>query len=515
MMRAVVIGGGITGLAAAHRLTELARERGIALELQLLEAGDRVGGAIATERREGFLLEAGPDSFITDKPWALALCRRIGLAERLIGTNDAHRRSYVVRGGKLHPVPEGFQLLAPSRFGPLATSRIFSWPGKLRMAMDLVLPARKDSADESIGAFVERRLGREALERMAQPMVGGIYGADPYALSLQATLPRFREMERRHGSLIRAMWAARRRSGVQVFRSSGVQADRAGTRTPEHPNTRTPEQGVSGARYGLFVSLDGGMQVLVDALTQRLPPGTLTLGARVTHLERHAPDTSDPQATIPSPPNAQRLTPNAYAPWRVTLADGASITADAVCVALPAYRAAALVERVDADLAARLLAIPYASAATVNLAYRRADVPHALDGFGFVVPAREERAILGCTFSSVKFPGRAPDGHALLRAFLGGPGVAQASDAEMEAAVRDDLRLLLGIRAAPMWVSAALHPNAMAHYTVGHLDRVAEIEDRVTRLPGLALAGNAYRGIGIPDCVHSGEQAAEALLTAC
>lgn len=492
-MRVIVIGGGITGLAAAHRLTELAQERGVTVELRLLEASDRLGGVIATGRRDDFILESGPDSFITDKPWALQLCRRIGLEERLIPTNTRNRRSYVVRGRRLHPVPEGFQLLAPTRFWPLATSGIFSWPGKARMALDLVLPPRCDEGDESVGAFVQRRLGREALERMAQPMVGGIYGANPHALSLEATLPRFRDMERKHGSVIRAMLAARKgRSGVQALGRSGVQA---GNPT----NRSSTASGVSGARYGLFVSLDEGMQVLVDALAARLAPGTVTFGARVERLERD---------NVSNDRTPER--PNAFSSWRITLASGETLEADAVCIALPAHQAAALIDGVDAELATQLRAIPYASAATVNLAYRRADVPHPLDGFGFVVPAREGLTILGCTFSGIKFPGRSPAGHALLRAFLGNAHAALADD-EIETAVREDLYRLLGIRATPYWVTISRHSDSMAQYAVGHLDRVGEIEARVAQSPGLALAGNAYRGIGIPDCIRSGESAAEAL----
>jgi oxygen-dependent protoporphyrinogen oxidase len=256
----------------------------------------------------------------------------------------------------------------------------------------------------------------------------------------------------------------------------------------------------------LFVSFDEGMQVLVDALVARLPSGTVTFGARVTRLERlDSPTPERPNARTPERPNA-------LPGWRVHLYSGDTLEADSVCIALPAYRAAGLVEAVDPVLAARLLAIPYASSATVNLAYRRADVPHPLDGFGFVVPAREGRAILGCTFSGVKFPGRAPQGHALLRAFLGEPYATELADDTVEAAVREDLRLLLGIRSAPLWTTVSRHPNAMAQYPVGHLDHVAEIEARVAQIPGLTLAGNAYRGIGIPDCIRGGEAAAEGII---
>jgi oxygen-dependent protoporphyrinogen oxidase len=488
--RVAIVGGGISGLAAAHRLQELAQEQRRPLAVHLLEAGDRLGGVVATERRDGFLLEAGPDSFITDKPWALDLCRRLGLTDRLIGTNATYRRSYVTRAGRLYPVPEGFQLLAPSRLGPFLASGLFSWPGKLRMALEPFVPARPSGEDESLAEFVERRLGREALTRIAQPMVAGIYGADPRRLSLQATLPRFLKMEQEHGSLLRAMWAQARSASSSRLSALGSRPGRTNAGgEPERSHA-----GVSGARYGLFVAFDAGMQTLVDAVVARLPAGCVSLGTRVTGLRRE-------QA------NWQLITIPAASPVGAPLVGALSATYDAVCLALPAHRTAELLADVDAGLAEQLRAIPYGSAATVNLAYRREDVPHPLDGFGFVVPSAEGRSLLGCTFSSVKFAGRAPEGHALLRAFLGGS--PSPEDAAVTAAVREDLRVLLGITAAPHLVTIHRWAASMAHYTVGHLARVAAIEERTCRWPGLVLAGNGYRGIGIPDCVHSGEQAAE------
>src|SRR6267142_3801556 len=246
-MKLVVIGGGITGLAAAHRALELARERALAVDLTVIEARDRLGGTIATERAEGFLIEAGPDSFLSEKPWALGLCQRLGLEGRLVRTDDRFRKVFVWRGGRLHPLPDGFQLLAPTKLGPFVRSSLFSWPGKLRMALDLVLP-RSVSDDESLGAFVRRRLGREALERVAQPLVAGIYTADPDDLSLTATMPRFSELERREPSVILALWRA---------------------------NRRAPQTGTSGARWSLFVTLQEGMEELVTTIASRLPAGSV------------------------------------------------------------------------------------------------------------------------------------------------------------------------------------------------------------------------------------------------
>ena len=463
-MKLVVIGGGITGLAAAHRAVELCRERSIPLELTLLEARERLGGTIATERVDGFLVEAGPDSFLSEKPWALDLCRRIGLEPSLVRTDDRYRKTLVWHRGRLHALPEGFQLLAPTRFAPFVTSSLFSWLGKARMALDLVLP-RGGGDDESLASFVRRRLGAEALERVAQPLVAGIYTADPEDLSLAATMPRFLELERRERSLIRALWRATRRA---------------------------PQAGTSGARWSLFVTLRDGMAELVTTLASRLPAGATRLGQRVSGLERQD------------------------AGWRVLTDDGHRLEAERVIVAAEAHAAGRILRYVDPGLATMLGEIDYSSSATVSLGYRRADIPHPLDAFGFVVPRTEGRATLACTFSSVKYPGRAPEGHVLLRCFFGGAlagGVLREDDAALLARAREELRAALGVAASPGLVRVSRHPASMPQYRVGHLGRLEAIERCVAALPGLQLAGSGYRGVGISDCVRSGEVAAERLLT--
>ncbi|HMH51381.1 MAG TPA: protoporphyrinogen oxidase [Candidatus Acidoferrum sp.] len=465
-MKVAVIGGGVAGLAAAHRAVELARERRIDLELTLLEARDRVGGTIETERVDGFLVESGPDSFLSEKPWALALCRRLGIEDRLVRTDDRYRRTFVWHRRRLHPLPDGFQLLAPTRITPFLTSSLFSWQGKLRMALDLVLPRGVSGGDETLGAFVRRRLGREALERVAQPLVAGIYTADPDELSLGATMPRFLELERRERSVILALWRASRRA---------------------------PMAGTSGARWSLFVTFAGGMSELTDTLASRLPAGAVRLKQRVSTIEREG------------------------GRWRIVLADGESLDADRVVIAAESHAAARLVRYVDPQLAALLGEIEYSSAATVSLGYRRADVPHPLDGFGFVVPHTEGRALLAGTFSSVKYPGRAPEGFVLMRAFVGGALGGDAlrdDDEEIEARARGELADALGVVAEPVLTRVHRHPASMPQYRLGHLDRVEAIEHTLAGLPGLALAGGAYRGVGIADCVRSGEHAAEALLGA-
>jgi len=460
----VVVGGGISGLTAAYDLQRLRRERGIAAEVVVLEASERTGGTIETARADGFTMERGPDSIVTDKPQGLDLCRALGLEERLVPTDASHRGSFIARGNRLLPVPEGFHLLAPSRLWPFAASDILSWSGKLRVAADMIIPAKRSDEEESLAAFVRRRLGREALDRIAQPMVGGIYTADPERLSLAATMPRFIDMERRHGSLIRAMLAARR--------------------------TSESSAGATGPRYELFVSLQDGLEELPRALVASLPPGTVRTGVRVAGITR------------------------SQGGWRLRTNSG-PIEAQALCLAVPAYRAAELLRDVDRTLADELAAIPYASSATVNLTYRRQDVPHPLDGFGFVVPAVERRATIACSFSSVKYAHRAPSGMVLLRAFVGGalaPQNLELDDEQMVGAVTSDLGELLGVRVPPLQSLVSRYERSMPQYHVGHLARVARIEDRVAQVPGLGLAGNAYRGTGIPDCIRSGMQAAAVLI---
>ena len=460
MPRIVVIGGGISGLAVVHRLIELNPSH----QITLLEASPRLGGTIQTDQRDGFLLERGPDSFISEKPEALALAKRLGLESQLIQTNEAQRRSFIVRNGRLRAVPEGFQLLAPSRIWPFILSDIFSLTGKARMAADLLLPRRTTNGvdDESLASFVRRRLGREALERMAQPMVGGIYTANPETLSLRATLPRFLDMERTHRSLILAM-----------LRKGRVQSS-----------------GTSGARYSLFLSFDRGMEVLVQALAETIAPRCeIRLKTKVVAVEWGKG-------------------------WKIKTDKEETFEADGICLALPAYVAATLLSNINPDLSNQLSQIKYASTATINFAYRRAAISHPLDGFGFVVPFVERRSLIACTFSSVKFSGRAPDDHVLLRAFAGGalqPEIFALDEPDMLRRVESDLRELLGISEPPLFAEVSKWANSMPQYEVGHLDRVRQIDDEVSQIPLLALAGNAYRGAGIPDCIQSGERAAEFL----
>ena len=466
--RIAVIGGGFAGLAAAHRIGELTRERGTAATCVLYEAGPRLGGVVETRRIGDYLVELGADSFITNKPWALDLCRRLGVADRLIPTESRYRRSLVLRRGRPVPVPDGFMLLAPARIWPVLASPIFSPLGKLRMGVEPLIPRRRDNGDESLASFVRRRLGRQALDRLIQPLVGGIYTSDPEKLSLAATLPRFLEMEQQVGSVVLASL-------------------RQGRAQPREQSES------SGARYGLFAAPVGGMSELLDSLIACVRGSAdVRTGCRVNAIER-----------------------TAEAKWRVAADDGTTEEFDGLILATPAFRSADLLDPIDPPLAASLRQIEYASSAVVITAHKLTDVRHPLDAFGLVVPAIERRRVLAVSCASRKFPGRAPEGHVLLRTFVGGamqPEMLALSDEELVRIVRDELAGIFGVTGAPEFSVVARYQRGMPQYHVGHLERVAAIGAAAARHPGLALAGNAYHGVGVPDVIHSGEQAAGRLL---
>lgn len=457
-----ILGGGIAGLAAAHRLSELAPT----IKTTLFEAGSRLGGVLKTVRRDNFLLECGADNFITNMPEATNLCRRIGFEDRLVTTNERLRQAFVVSKGKLRSIPAGFIVMAPSKLWPIITTPILSPLGKLRLAWEYFVRT-KFEADESFASFATRRFGREAYERLIQPLVGSIYATNPDRLSLQATLPRFIDMEREHGSLIRA-----------AFRQRATR--------PQHSG--------SGAPYSLFVAPRDGMSAWVAAIADRLPPGTVQLNSPIN-----------------------RLSKNSEGGWSLSLKgrDRESIEVDGVIVATPARVAAETLSEIDPELSELLASISYSSTAIVSLGFRREQIGHALNGFGFVVPATERRKIISASFSSVKYPGRAPDGQVLIRVFVGGPtlsDLSQLSDEELLSIAVSELGLLLKIHGQPIMDHLVRHHPAMPRYELGHCDKVQAIEQRTAQLPRLEVAGNAYHGVGIPNCIQSGEQAAERVL---
>jgi oxygen-dependent protoporphyrinogen oxidase len=459
VQRVVVVGGGISGLAAAFRLRELSSARGTPLEVILLEAGARVGGALHTIARDGFVMEAGADSFISDKTDALDLAGQLGLEAELVGTLEAHRRAFVVHDGKLVEIPRGFALLAPSLLTPILATPLFTIPGKLRILLETMVKARRESGDESLAAFIRRRLGSEALARLVQPLAGGIYLADPETLSMRTCFARFVAMEREYGSLTRALRVLRK--------------NRAG--------------GAGGVRWNLFLSFRDGMATMVHALERSLGE-VIRRGADVAEVSRRGPE------------------------WTVATRDGSTIEAAAVICAAPAYVAARLVKDSLPPLSRALAKIEYASSATVNLAYDAGALSGLPDGFGVLMPAIERRRIAALSFSSLKFLNRAPDGKFLMRAFVGGalnPELMRLEAAAMVDVVREELRDLLGIRTAPLFTHVWRWLDSMPQYKLGHLERVAAIEAQTAALAGLALAGAAYRGVGIPDCVRSGKLAAE------
>jgi oxygen-dependent protoporphyrinogen oxidase len=459
--RVAVIGGGISGLAAAHRLVEIDPT----VDLKLFESSNELGGVLKTNGRDDYLIEQSADMFITRDPWALELCKRIGFDDQLIPTNKQHRKAFVVRRGRLVEIPSGFTLMSPSRIWPVLTTPLLSWSGKLRLAREYLKAAKKDDADESLKSFVTRRFGRQAYERLIQPLIGGIYTADPEKLSMRATMRQFVEMEREHGSLIRGM---KRRQKTQLADSSAT-----------------------GARYDLFVTPRDGMSSFVQGVAAKLPPESIQLNSQVTSLAQTGEGS-----------------------WQLEV-NGEPSSFDGVIVATRATHAAELLRPVKSILAEDIATIPYAGASVVVLGYRKDQFPRPPEGSGFVVPLIEQRQILAVSFSSNKFPGRAPDNRLLIRVFVGGacqPELAKLEDDQLFEMVQRELAELLGAQGQPEFKDVVRWLGAMPQYHVGHLDLVERIEQQTRELPHLELAGNAYRGVGIPFCVCSGEQAAERLL---
>jgi oxygen-dependent protoporphyrinogen oxidase len=446
MPEVIIVGGGIAGLATAY---ELHRRQ---VPFLLLEATSRAGGVILSEQIGEFTVDGGPDSLLVQKPEAIQLCKELGLGDRLVPTK-LPRFAFVQRGGLLHPLPAASVLGVPTRIGPFLATRLFSWPGKLRMGAEVFVPARRDEQDESIGAFMTRRFGAEAATYLAEPLLAGIHAGDVDRLSVRALFPRFTEAERTHGSLLRA------------FRA---------TRQAPPPD-------------GVFRSLPGGLSELVAALTRTLPADRIRLNAAIGSV---------------------RAGDGGYC---VDLGSGEPLRARAVVLATPAYVTARILRATAPSIASLADDIRYASTATIAMAFERAAVRHPLNGSGFVVPRVEDTRILAGSWLSSKWPHRAPEGKVLLRTFAGGardPEAVQRTDAELVEQSLAAIRPLLGITGGPIFTKVYRWERANAQHEVGHTDRLRAIDTALLERPGLFLTGSGFRGVGIPDCIADGRATA-------
>lgn len=449
----LIIGGGITGLAAAYQLSRLGAPA------ILIDQQPRLGGVIQTEEVDGCILEQGPDSFLSAKPAAAELIRELGLGDEIISSNDHQRVTYVARRGRLVPLPDGLMMMVPTKIMPVVRSPLLGWTTKLRMGLEYFHKKPETVRERSVGQFISEHYGRETVDYLAEPLLSGVYGGDVARLSVESVLPRFVELEARYGSLTKGVLAARRA---------------AAGRTSSEP---------------LFQTMKGGLRQLTAELEKRIRPACEIVQGRAESLSR----TDDGL-------------------WRVRVNDR-WIQGSGVILACPAWAAAELLRPVHQQLAALLAAIEYSSSMTAALVYRKDRIPALPPGFGFLVPAKERGSLVACTFTGAKFPYRVPDTHVVLRCFLGGAANEQAldcTDAEVLDAIQDELHQMLGWRESPDHVRITRWRKAMAQYTVGHGARMSLVEHIVSTLPSLHLAGNAYSGIGIPDCIRTGRAAARA-----
>ncbi|HUL37578.1 MAG TPA: protoporphyrinogen oxidase [Thermodesulfobacteriota bacterium] len=481
MKRIIIIGGGVAGLGAAYKITRAASE-GHDIHFVLLEKDKRLGGKIQTEivpdpsEKGRFVIDGGPDCFLTEKPACHRIAKLAGIFDDELPTDDSRRRTWILSRGKLHQMPDGVMMFAPTKFVPFATTGLFSWPGKIRMAMDLFIPPKKvvpgELNDETLESFVVRRMGRECLDRLAEPLVGGVHASDPKQMSLAATFPRLLEMEQNYGSLLKAFIAVRHK--VEEMRRKYP------PKPGEKPRT-------------FFTSFANGMQELTDRMADAAGRERIRTGMTVASLRR------------------------TRGAWSAQLSDGSVIEGDAVILATESWAAEPLIRPLDAAIADGLAAIPTSSSATVSIAFNEEEVGFDLNAFGVLCPLVEGRALMAATYSSTKWPGRAPKGKVLLRGFVGGPHnqqILKRSDEELVQIVHAEFREIVGLNpyAKPLFSRVFRWHLGMPQYTLGHLDRVSLIEDRSAHIPGLALAGGSYRGVGVPNCIESGERAVSKVL---
>ena len=468
-IRIVILGAGISGLSAAYHL----HKRSPDVRFQIWDKNSRTGGVLETLHTDKYQIEQSADNFITTVPWGLELCRELGLENELVQTNPAVRRTYVVRKGRLHLLPDGFMMMAPTRMWPLAVTPILSPLGKLRAAMEYFIPRSRDTSDETMANFVNRRLGREVFERLVEPLVSGVYAADMEKLSVLATLPRFREMETEYGSLIRAM--------------------RAQMKASKQVRDQSKE---SGARYSMFVTLRKGLSHITDTLTERLPAESVQLNREAVSLERK---TNEHQKEK----------------WLLTDQNGQSEQFDGVIFATPSYETARLLLPTAPRLGELLAKIEHSGTAIATFAFSRGQMKKTVRGMGFVVPKIENSPLLAGSFSSLKYSHRAPADKLLIRIFAGGaraPEMASMPDEELVPILKREMNRVLKIEGEPEYHVVAHWPRTMPQYHVGHLELVEQIESQIAEIPTVGLAGNAFHGVGIPNCARSGELAVDDLL---
>lgn len=480
MKRIIIIGGGVAGLGAAYKVRRAA-EAGHEVEFVLCEQADVVGGKIRGEivehEGERFVVDGGPDCFLTEKPAVHRIAKLLGIYDDELPTDESRKKTLILSRGRLYEMPDGVMMFAPTKFVPFATTGLFSWPGKIRMAMDLFIPRKQvregELNDESLESFVVRRMGRECLDRLAEPLVGGVHASDPAVMSLAATFPRLLEMEQNYGSLMRGFLAARKK--VEEMRR-------------KYP----PKPGAKPRTF--FTSFTGSMQELTDTMAEGAGRDAIKTGVKVESIERDVDGR-----------------------WSVKLSDGTTQTGDAVVVATESWAAEPLLRSVEPTIADALAAIPSSSSATVSIAFNEDEIGIDTNAFGVLCPLVEGRSLMAATFSSTKWPRRAPKGKVLMRGFVGGPhnqAIMEKSDEELVDIVLNEMRDIIGIdRAAqPLFARVYRWHLGMPQYTVGHLGRVETIEQTCEQTPGLALAGGSYRGVGIPNCIESGERAVSKVL---